>query len=187
MEDRSLAFVALQGDSKQTLFGVFDGHGSAKAAEFAAQQLEKNIVDEVVRRRDVSKVKEAVKERCGVAEAVTSDHRPSREDERNRIETSSGYVDLCRGAWRIQCCLAVSKGIGDQHLKQWVIPEPETKIIGIKPECEFLILASDGLWDKVSNQEAVDIARPSCLGSSRVLVKSLLIFRFHEAHPMILA
>lgn len=58
-------------------------------------------------------------------------------------------MDLCRGVWRIQGSLAVSRGIGDQHLKQWVISEPETKIIGIKPECEFLILASDGLWDKV--------------------------------------
>ncbi|KAE8711556.1 putative protein phosphatase 2C 25 [Hibiscus syriacus] len=207
MEDRFSASVELQGDSKQAFFGVFDGHGGAIAAEFAAQKLEKNIIDEVVRRRDSSKVKEAVKEgylktdaeflkedvsggtccvtaliqnenlivsnagdcravmsRGGVAEALTSDHRPSREDERNRIETSGGYVDLCRGAWRIQGCLAVSRGIGDRHLKEWVISEPETKIVCIKPECEFLILASDGLWDKVTNQEAVDIARPSCLG-----------------------
>lgn len=58
-------------------------------------------------------------------------------------------MDLCRGVWRIQGSLAVSRGIGDQHLKQWVIAEPETTIINIEPECEFLILASDGLWDKV--------------------------------------
>ncbi|XP_022754390.1 probable protein phosphatase 2C 25 [Durio zibethinus] len=210
MEDRFSASVKLQGDSKQAFFGVFDGHGGAKAAEFAAQKLEKNILDEVVRRRDKTNVKEAVKEgylktdaeflkedvtggtccvtaliqngnlvvsnagdcravvsRGGVAEALTSDHRPSREDERNRIETLGGYVDLCRGVWRIQGCLAVSRGIGDHHLKQWVIAEPETKIISIKPECEFLILASDGLWDKVSNQEAVDIARSSCLGINK--------------------
>ncbi|MBA0854333.1 hypothetical protein Goshw_029220 [Gossypium schwendimanii] len=211
MEDRFSASVELQGDSKQAFFGVFDGHGGAKAAEFAAQKLEKNIVDEVVRRGDRSGVKEAVKDgylktdaeflkedvsggtccvtaliqngnlivsnagdcravmsRGGVAEPLTSDHRPSREDEKSRIETSGGYVDLCRGVWRIQGSLAVSRGIGDQHLKQWVISEPETKIIGIKPECEFLILASDGLWDKVSNQEAVDIARPSCLGINKL-------------------
>ncbi|XVF68499.1 hypothetical protein PTKIN_Ptkin11bG0007300 [Pterospermum kingtungense] len=210
MEDRFSASVKLQGDSKQAFFGVFDGHGGAKAAEFAAQKLEKNILDEVVRRRDEIEVKEAVKEgylktdaeflkedvtggtccvtaliqngnlvvsnagdcravmsRGGIAEALTSDHRPSREDEKNRIETLGGYVDSCRGVWRIQGSLAVSRGIGDQHLKQWVIAEPETKIISIEPECEFLILASDGLWDKVSNQEAVDIARPSCLGINK--------------------
>lgn len=51
--------------------------------------------------------------------------------------------------WRIQGSLAVSRGIGDSHLKRWVIAEPETKILTIEPECEFLILASDGLWEKV--------------------------------------
>lgn len=60
-----------------------------------------------------------------------------------------GYVDYRRGTWRVQGSLAISRGIGDSHLKQWVIPVPETKVIGIDAECEFLILASDGLWDKV--------------------------------------
>lgn len=59
-------------------------------------------------------------------------------------------MDRCRGVWRIQGSLAVSRGIGDRNLKQWVTAEPETKSLKIKPECEFLILASDGLWDKVN-------------------------------------
>lgn len=33
--------------------------------------------------------------------------------------------------------------------KQWVTPEPDTSTIKIDSESEFLILASDGLWDKV--------------------------------------
>lgn len=99
----------------------------------------------------------------GTAEALTSDHRPSREDERERIQRLGGYVDFCRGLWRVQGSLAVSRGIGDSHMKQWVIPNPETRVLTIKPEFEFLVLASDGLWDKVGNQEAVDMARPFCL------------------------
>lgn len=83
-----------------------------------------------------------------------------------------GYVDTFRGVWRIQGSLAVSRGIGDAHLKKWVIAEPETKTLRIDEEHEFLILASDGLWDKVSNQEAVDIARPFCLGDEK---KTLLL------------
>ncbi|MED6174519.1 hypothetical protein PIB30_069825 [Stylosanthes scabra] len=194
----------------QAFFGIFDGHGGAKAAEFVADNLEKNVLDEVILSEEEDSVEEAVKRgylktdsaflkgdlhggsccvtalirngnlavsnagdcravisRGGVAEALTSDHRPSREDERDRIETQGGYVDLCRGVWRIQGSLAVSRGIGDRHLKQWVIAEPETKVIRIEPEHDLLILASDGLWDKVSNQEAVDIARPLCVGSSK--------------------
>ncbi|KAF3454901.1 hypothetical protein FNV43_RR05349 [Rhamnella rubrinervis] len=206
MEDRYSAALDLQGDSKQAFFGVFDGHGGAKAAQFAADNLERNILDEVVRRDDHD-IEEAVKNgylntdsdflkedfrggsccvtalirngnlivsnagdcravmsRGGAAEALTSDHRPSREDEKNRIENLGGYVDLCHGVWRIQGSLAVSRGIGDRQLKQWVIAEPETKILTLQPEYEFLILASDGLWDKVSSQEAVDIARPFSVG-----------------------
>lgn len=61
-------------------------------------------------------------------------------------------MDYCHGVWRIQGSLAVSRAIGDRHLKQWVTAQPETKILKIAPECEFVILASDGLWDKVQYQ-----------------------------------
>ncbi|KAJ6768159.1 PROTEIN PHOSPHATASE 2C [Salix koriyanagi] len=206
MEDRYSVFVDANGYSKQALFGVFDGHGGPKAAEFAAKNLNKNIMDEVSSRcqagtetairngyltTDEEFLKQtvnggaccvtalihqgnlvvsntgdcrAVISRGGVAEALTSDHRPSRKDEKDRIEALGGYVDSCHGVWRIQGSLAVTRGIGDGHLKRWVIAEPETRVLKIKPEFEFLILASDGLWDKVTNQEAVDVIHPSCVG-----------------------
>jgi protein phosphatase 1L len=205
MEDRYSALVNVHGNPKQAFFGVFDGHGGSKAAEFAAENLHKNMLDEIVKRGDEN-IQEAVKfgylntdsqflnedtrggsccvsaliqngnlvvsnagdcravvSERGIAQALTSDHRPSREDERNRIQTLGGYVDLCNGVWRVQGSLAVTRGFGDRSLKQWIVAEPETKIVKIKPEHEFLILASDGLWDKVSNQEVVDIARPLCM------------------------
>ncbi|KAK6932996.1 PPM-type phosphatase-like domain, partial [Dillenia turbinata] len=206
MEDRFSARVDLEGDSKKAFFGVFDGHGGPKAAEFAVKNMEKNIMDEAKRRgeeelEDVLKqgylttdadfLREdvnggtccvtaliykgnlvvsnagdcrAVMCRGGVAEALTTDHRPSRKDERSRIESLGGYVDCCNWVWRIHGSLAVSRAIGDRHLKQWVIAEPETKILRIQQDYEFLILASDGLWDQVSNQEAVDVVRTLCIG-----------------------
>lgn len=60
-------------------------------------------------------------------------------------------MDCCNGVWRIQGSLAVSRGIGDRHLKRWIIAEPEIKVLRLKPEFDILILASDGLWDKVTN------------------------------------
>ncbi|KAI3417451.1 PPM-type phosphatase domain-containing protein [Psidium guajava] len=95
--------------------------------------------------------------RKGVADALTRDHRVSREDERLRIENSGGFVHRRNGVWRIHGSLAISRAIGDLHLKEWVISEPEIKTRRIMPDCEFLIMASDGLWDKVSDQEAVDL------------------------------
>ncbi|ONK80354.1 uncharacterized protein A4U43_C01F16750 [Asparagus officinalis] len=65
-----------------------------------------------------------------------------------RAPYESGYIDFCQGLWRLKETLAVSRRIEDSHLKQFVIPYPETRILPIKPEFEFLILACDGLWDK---------------------------------------
>ncbi|XP_062210911.1 probable protein phosphatase 2C 32 [Phragmites australis] len=104
----------------------------------------------------------AVVSRAGKAEALTSDHRASREDEKERIEKLGGFVVNCRGTWRVQGSLAVSRGIGDAHLKQWVVSDPDSRSLLVDQQCEFLILASDGLWDKIGNQEAVDLARPLC-------------------------
>uniref|UniRef100_A0A453AJR4 protein-serine/threonine phosphatase n=1 Tax=Aegilops tauschii subsp. strangulata TaxID=200361 RepID=A0A453AJR4_AEGTS len=104
----------------------------------------------------------AVLSRGGRAEALTDDHRASRQDERDRIEALKGGLVLnCRGVWRVQGSLAVTRGIGDAHLKPWVVAEPETRTVDVGADCELLILASDGLWDKVGNQEAVDAAASS--------------------------
>ncbi|KAI3715015.1 hypothetical protein L6452_21979 [Arctium lappa] len=92
----------------------------------------------------------AVMSRNGVAEALTIDHKPSRKDKKDIIESMGGYVDSRNGVWRIQGSLAVSRAIGDKHLTKWVIAEPETRILNIRPDCEFLILASDGIWDMVN-------------------------------------
>lgn len=208
MEDTHKAMVNLQGDSKQAFFGVFDGHGGRKAADFAAENIGQNIMDAMVEIGDKQEnivqavragylstdaeflkqgvssgtscvtalIKDgnvvvsnagdcrAVISRDGHAEALTCDHRAAREDERERIEKSGGYVDSRHGVWRVQGVLAISRGIGDLHMKDYILAEPDTKKIEIGSDCEFLIMASDGLWDKVTNQEAVDLARPFCTG-----------------------
>ncbi|PUZ41522.1 hypothetical protein GQ55_9G512200 [Panicum hallii var. hallii] len=109
----------------------------------------------------------AVLSRAGKAEALTSDHRASREDEKERIENLGGFVVNYRGTWRVQGSLAVSRGIGDAHLKQWIVADPDTRTLLVDQQCEFLILASDGLWDKIDNQEAVDLARPLCTNNDK--------------------
>lgn len=95
--------------------------------------------------------------RGGVATALTSDHTAGREDERRRIESCGGYVSRgSSGVWRVQDCLAVSRAFGDASMKPWVTCDPEVTRRRITPDCRFLVVASDGLWNKVSCQEAVD-------------------------------
>ncbi|XAR57492.1 Phosphoprotein phosphatase [Bertholletia excelsa] len=95
--------------------------------------------------------------RKGVAQALTMDHCLSREDERLRIESSGGYLHCRNGVWRVNGTLAVSRAFGDLHMKELIISQPEVNKFPLNSDCEFLILASDGLWNKVNEQEAVDV------------------------------
>nr|CAM84281.1 abscisic insensitive 1B [Populus tremula] len=94
--------------------------------------------------------------------ALSVDHKPNREDEYAWIEAAGGKVIQWNGH-RVFGVLAMSRSIGDRYLKPWIIPEPEVMFIPRAREDECLILASDGLWDVMSNEEACDLARKRIL------------------------
>lgn len=56
----------------------------------------------------------------------------------------------------------MSRAIGDKYLKPYVIATPEVTINARSDEDECLILASDGLWDVLSNEVVCEVAR-KCL------------------------
>lgn len=89
---------------------------------------------------------------------LSVDHKPNREDECARIEAAGGRVILWDG-FRVCGVLAMSRAIGDRYLKPSIIPDPEVVFFPRAKEDECLILASDGLWDVVTNEEACDMAR----------------------------
>lgn len=96
--------------------------------------------------------------RGGVAIALTDDHKAGREDETARIEAAGGQILFWNGV-RVMGVLAVSRAIGDHCLRPFVIAKPEVTIIRRHAADELLLLASDGLWDVMSNQEACSLAR----------------------------
>ncbi|KAJ1439884.1 hypothetical protein SESBI_02106 [Sesbania bispinosa] len=93
---------------------------------------------------------------------LSDDHKPNREDEWERIEASGGRIIQWNG-YRVLGVLAVSRSIGDRYLKPWIIPDPEVKCVLREKNDECLILASDGLWDVMTNEEACEIARKRIL------------------------
>lgn len=94
--------------------------------------------------------------------ALSVDHKPNREDEYQRIEAAGGKVIQWNGH-RVFGVLAMSRSIGDRYLKPWIIPDPEVSFIPRTKEDDCLVLASDGLWDVMTNGEACDLARKSIL------------------------
>ncbi|XP_073143218.1 protein phosphatase 2C 50-like [Henckelia pumila] len=94
--------------------------------------------------------------------ALSVDHKPNREDEYARIEAAGGKVIQWNGH-RVFGVLAMSRSIGDRYLKPWIIPNPEVMFVPRAREDDCLILASDGLWDVMTNEEACEIARKNIL------------------------
>ncbi|KAL4855612.1 putative protein phosphatase 2C 8 [Chlorella vulgaris] len=103
--------------------------------------------------------------RSGGALPLTDDHKAAREDETARVEAAGGQILFWNGV-RVMGLLAVSRAIGDHSLRPYVIAEPEVTIIARHPSDEVLVMASDGLWDVMNNQEAVTLAK-KCLGRAR--------------------
>ncbi|XP_031102292.1 protein phosphatase 2C 50-like [Ipomoea triloba] len=94
--------------------------------------------------------------------ALSVDHKPNREDEYARIEAAGGKVIQWNGH-RVFGVLAMSRSIGDRYLKPWIIPDPEVMFIPRTKDDDCLILASDGLWDVMTNEEVCDLARKRIL------------------------
>lgn len=92
------------------------------------------------------------------AYALSVDHKPNCDDERKRIENAGGVV-VWAGTWRVGGVLAVSRAFGDRLLKKYVVATPYTQYEQLTSDDEVAILASDGLWDVISNQNAIEIIK----------------------------
>ncbi|KAF3442186.1 hypothetical protein FNV43_RR16102 [Rhamnella rubrinervis] len=98
--------------------------------------------------------------RAGYPFVLSKDHVASCLEERERVLSAGGQVKWQVDTWRVgAAALQVTRSIGDDDLKPAVTAEPEITETIISAEDEFLVMASDGLWDVVSNAEVVSIIR----------------------------
>jgi len=91
---------------------------------------------------------------------LSYDHRAEDEGEQKRIKDAGGFIT--RG--RVLGILAVSRSFGDHGMKDFVTADPyvtETNVLTCAPDgssdCPLLILACDGVWDVLTDQEATDL------------------------------
>ncbi|KAK3026326.1 hypothetical protein RJ639_041375 [Escallonia herrerae] len=116
--------------------------------------------------------------RAGCAHALSKDHVASCLEERERVISSGGEVKWQIDTWRLVLLLSrfylplgdaglmhpnqlsgVTRSIGDDDLKPAVTAEPEITEVMLSVEDEYLVMASDGLWDVMSNVEVVSIIK----------------------------
>ena len=80
------------------------------------------------------------------------------QDEQQRIETAGGMV-IFIGTWRVNGNLSVSRAIGDVKDKKYVIGEGDVSHMVMTGKEEYLVVACDGVWDVVDDQELVECIR----------------------------
>ena len=101
----------------------------------------------------------------GRAARVSLDHKPLDPAEYPRILNVSGWVSP---DGRIMGVLSVARALGDKALFPFVSSQPftaayelETLPEGAPPGEQFLVLACDGVWDVVSDDQACTVVRES--------------------------
>jgi protein phosphatase 1L len=105
--------------------------------------------------------------RNNTAYDLTRDHKPDDPLEQARIEALGGEVVWCgdrdkvgdpileRGIYRVNGNLALSRAIGDRSERPHVTAEPEIISATIVDGDDFIIVATDGLWDVFDSDDAV--------------------------------
>jgi pyruvate dehydrogenase phosphatase len=134
---------------------------------------------------------------------LSAEHNVAIESVRQEMHSlhpdDSHIVVLKHNVWRVKGLIQISRSIGDVYLKKpefnreplyskfrlrepfkkpILSSDPSISVHELQLQDQFLILASDGLWEHLSNQDAVDLVQNNPRsGSARRLVKAAL----HEA------
>ncbi|XP_050379590.1 probable protein phosphatase 2C 60 [Argentina anserina] len=132
---------------------------------------------------------------------LSAEHNVAIESVRQEMHSmhpdDSRIVVLKHNVWRVKGLIQISRSIGDVYLKKpefnreplyakfrlrepfrrpILSAEPAISVHELQPHDQFLIFASDGLWEHLSNQEAVDMVQSHPhSGSARRLVKAALL------------
>lgn len=91
--------------------------------------------------------------RDGKAVRLTVDHKPDLPEESAYIRSKGGFVR----EGRISGMLAVSRALGDGFLGDAVNATPHIRSLDLTEDDSFMILACDGVWDVITDQQACDI------------------------------
>lgn len=110
----------------------------------------------------------------GNAVDLSKDHIATDSAERARIIARGGFVSV---GGRVQGRLMISRALGDRPVKKYIASTPEITTRDIVADDDFIILASDGLWDVVSSHDAVTLVRSTVrvpdLAAKRLALKAV--------------
>ncbi|XP_014259564.1 probable protein phosphatase 2C T23F11.1 isoform X2 [Cimex lectularius] len=100
----------------------------------------------------------------GTVRPLSHDHKPTEPAEYARIKEAGGWVEYNR----VNGNLALSRALGDYMFKTNSKKSPKEQVVTAFPEViveeideswEFIVLACDGIWDVMSNEEVAGFIR----------------------------
>ncbi|KAK9666510.1 hypothetical protein RND81_14G189800 [Saponaria officinalis] len=140
-------------DTDEEILGkVADWRGGSTAVTAILINREKLIVANVGDSRGV------LCRRQKIEQVITVDHEP--ENEREVVEERGGFVSQKPGnVPRVDGVLAMTRAFGDGKLKEHITAEPDVRVEKVDADAKFIVLASDGIWKVLSNEEACDCIR----------------------------
>lgn len=101
----------------------------------------------------------------GMPVPLSKDHKPQDPLEHRRIKQAGGFIKF-NGVWRVAGILATSRALGDSILKdkKYITADPDIMMFDLSDhQPQFMILATDGLWDTFSSEEAVRFVKESLI------------------------
>ncbi|XP_057525808.1 probable protein phosphatase 2C 28 [Amaranthus tricolor] len=135
-----------------------------------------------------------------LAVQLSTEHNACLEAVRQELQAmhpdDAHIVVLKHNVWRVKGLIQISRSIGDVYLKKAeynreplfakfrlrepfkrpiLSADPSILVHELQPHDQFVIFASDGLWEHLTNQEAVDIVQNNPRnGSAKKLIKTAL-------------
>jgi serine/threonine protein phosphatase PrpC len=91
----------------------------------------------------------------GNAVQLSIDHKPNLPEEKKRIEHLGGKITFDGVDWRVKT-LSLSRAFGDLDCCPYVTHLPNIFKYDLSSKDNFLIIACDGLWDALSNKQAIE-------------------------------
>ncbi|XP_068944561.1 protein phosphatase 2C-like domain-containing protein 1 [Petaurus breviceps papuanus] len=99
--------------------------------------------------------------KSGQAHLLTKEHTTRSLSERHRVLSEGGKISSNEPNGFTEGIVQITRGLGfhgNPNLRKSVIPVPQTISVPIDDTCQFLIVATTGLWDVIDKNEAAAIA-----------------------------
>lgn len=123
----------------------------------------------------------AVLDRAGVAKRLSYDHKADNKNEMKRIKRLGGYVtpESDVSVARVNGMMAISRSLGDHFFDyrfrgvDFITAKPNIRGVQLREGDSALILACDGVWDVLSDRQAIEViakGKDSSTSQAEILV-----------------